>query len=149
MNNYENARFKLPSLNVNPAINRSFVTEKMMDELADTINEKDEVQRAIERNTRRIAENTDIIIFEMRQSQLLLYKINEVLNEKGKTLEELLTQIKENKHINAEIYSTLMQHKIDNESNRIITSGELAKLVGRGIEVSASLIEILGDLKII
>lgn len=94
-------------------------------------------------NVEEIKNNLDKILIEIKSIQMNLKIIDDLLKSKNITLLDIKEQVEENKHIDAEIYSTLVRIGIENEQQRIEASHSLSKLVEKGLNPMAQISTIL------
>ncbi|MEX6015176.1 hypothetical protein [Mammaliicoccus sciuri] len=97
-------------------------------------------------NLKIIAQNTNEILEQFSLQILTLKSINILLQKNSLNLTDVLSEISEQKHINADIYSVLVKSQIDTEESRVETSKSLGSLLDKGINVSANLISILNEI---
>lgn len=105
---------------------------------------REKEQREIENteNIKSIKVTVQYMASELPVIMENLIILNTLIENSSKDYEEVLSELKEHKHIEADIYSVLMQSKIENEKDRINTTKKLAKVVESGINVSAGLASI-------
>jgi len=99
-------------------------------------------------NLKKIADNTDRIVLQMENIHKLLISINNLYKNDDEKLIDILNQLKETKHITAEVYSVLYSLKFKTEEERVNTSGQLTNLFMNGLDVSSNLISIITALSI-
>lgn len=94
-------------------------------------------------NLQKIAQNTEYILQQFGNFIMTLKSIDKLLQNNEIQFMEIMDELKEQKHIDADIYSVLVQSQIDTEENRIKTSENLGSLLVKGLDVSVNLTTIL------
>lgn len=97
-------------------------------------------------NLKIIAQNTKEILEQFSEQIITLKSIDSLLQRNGLNFSEVLSEIREQKHINADVYSVLVKSQIDTEESRVEASKNLGSLLDKGINVSANLLSILHEI---
>lgn len=113
--------------------------ERVKREKEDEIRDRKEIKQRIN----EIGNSVESIANHITSIHKQLIVLSSLTQSSNETLDNILDKLKENNHINAEIYSALYSVKISTEEQRTDVSANLAKLILGGIDVTSGLTTIM------